>query len=122
MPRALLKTVLIVTTALLSLGATANTQVINAQVESVEPIYMNYTLRKVTQPCQAYSPNCYRVSYQQKTSKSLAGYRIKLSYKDREFTTRMSKQPVTGDMLNIRVRSDVLSKPSSVAINAAVVY
>ncbi len=123
MPRALLKTTLALVTGLVLLGSThANTQIINAQIESVEPIYMNYTLKKVIQPCQTYSPNCYRVSYQQNTSKSLAGYRIKLSYEGREFTTRMSKQPNTGEMLNIRVRSDLLDEPSSVAINAAVAY
>ncbi len=99
-----------------------HTQVINADVVSVEPIYMNYTLQKVSSPCKARQVrNCWNISYQKKASKVLQGYRISLSYKDNIFTTRTLHKP-SQDKLRIRVKSDLLAYPSNVAINAAVAY
>ena len=99
-----------------------HTQVINADVINIEPIYMNYTLQKVSSPCKTRQVrNCWNISYQKKASKTLQGYRISLSYKDNKFTTRTLHKP-TQAKLKIRVKSDLLAYPSNVAINAAVAY
>ncbi len=110
-------------TLLLSLfsSAQANTQIIDADIHNVEPIYMNYTVQKVITPCQSQAPGCYQVSYQKQNSKVLQGYRVKLSHQGKSFTTRMLNKPAS-DKLRIRVRSDLLEQPSTVAINAAVAY
>ena len=110
-------------TLLLSIfsGAQANTQIIDADIHNVEPIYMNYTVKKVMIPCQSHTPGCYQVSYQKQNTKALKGYRVKLSHQGKNFTTRMLNKPIS-DKLRIRVRSDLLKQPSTVAINAAVAY
>ncbi len=97
------------------------TQIIKADVVNVEPIYMSYTLQKISTPCQSGVRGCWNVSYQKKAAKILKGYRVKLSYNDSTFTARMAKKP-QNESLDIRVKSDLLSMPSTVAINAAVVY
>ena len=97
------------------------TEVIKANVINIEPIYMNYTLKKVATPCDSGKPRCWNVSYQKEVAKVLKGYRVKLSYKNNTFTARMLNEP-TEDYLKIRVKSDLLVMPSTVAINAAVVY
>ncbi|ALE52499.1 hypothetical protein SP60_04270 [Candidatus Thioglobus autotrophicus] len=105
-------------------GASATnhtTEVIKADVIGIEPIYMNYTLKKVATPCDSGKPRCWNVSYQKEVAKVLKGYRVKLSYKNNTFTARMLNEP-TQDYLKIRVKSDLLVMPSTVAINAAVVY
>ncbi|SHN91206.1 hypothetical protein BHECKSOX_1447 [Bathymodiolus heckerae thiotrophic gill symbiont] len=112
--------------ALASLSASAfvvdhKTEVIQAGITGVEPIYMNYTLKKVSTPCASGVRNCWHVSYEKKSSKVLKGYRVKLSYNNNTFTARMLKKP-TKEHLNIRVKSDLLTMPSTVAINASVVY
>lgn len=116
-------TIIALFTALIG-SATAtmhNTEIIQANVVNVEPIYMNYTLEKVTAPCASGARNCWNVSYQKKTAKVLKGYRVKLSFNDNTFTARMLNKPEK-DHLDIRVKSDLLVMPSTVAINAAVVY
>ncbi len=102
-------------------NAVAQTKVITADITNIEPIYMNYTLNKVTTPCQSREPGCWRVEYQKKAAKVLQGYRIKLVHKNSQFTTRMSTKP-NNKQLQIRVRSDLIDQPSNVAINAAVAY
>ncbi len=97
------------------------TKVIKANITNIEPIYMSYTLKKVSQPCASRARGCWNVSYQKVAAKALKGYRVKLSYKNNTFTARMQKKP-TKDYLNIRVKSDLLTMPSTIAINAAVVY
>ncbi len=97
------------------------TEVIKANVINIEPIYMNYTLKKVATPCDSGESGCWNVSYQKEVAKVLKGYRVKLSYKNNTFTARMLNEP-TQDHLKIRVKSDLLVMPSTVAINAAVVY
>ena len=97
------------------------TEVIKANIVNIEPIYMNYTLKKVTAPCNSGESGCWNVSYQKEVAKVLKGYRVKLSYNDNTFTARMLNKP-TQDYLKIRVKSDLLVMPSTVAINAAVVY
>ncbi|MBC8493579.1 MAG: hypothetical protein ISR70_02785 [Candidatus Thioglobus sp.] len=97
------------------------TEVIKADVTNIEPIYMNYSLQKVSTPCASGVRGCWEISYQKKAAKVLKGYRVKLSYKNNTFTARMQNKPAD-DYLNIRVKSDLLVIPSTVAINAAVVY
>ena len=41
--------------------------------------------------------------------------------KGKKFTARMRKKP-SNEQLKIRVRNDLLNQPTSVAINASVVY
>ena len=97
------------------------TEVIKAKIVNIEPIYMEYTLKKVATRCDSGDPRCWNVSYQKEAAKILQGYRVKLSYKDNTFTARMLNKPNL-DYLKIRVKSDLLNMPSNVAINAAVVY
>ena len=104
-----------------SIANAHTTEVIKASVINIEPIYMNYTLKKVVTPCDSRKPRCWNVSYEKETAKVLKGYRVKLSYKNNTFTARMLNEP-TDEYLKIRVKSDLLVIPSTVAINAAVVY
>ncbi len=110
---------------LLSSNTFARTNVVNATIDSIEPIYMSHSVQKITKPCQATTPrmakNCWNVNYKKRISRSLKGYRVKLSYKDKKFTARMRSKP-TASQLKIRVRNDLLNQPSSAAINAMVVY
>jgi uncharacterized protein YcfJ len=99
----------------------ARTHIINANIDSVEPIYMNYKIEKLMTPCQSNEPGCWNVNYQKRIQKSLQGYRVKLSYEGKRFTARMRRKP-NGEQLKIRVRGDLLSKPSRVAVNALAVY
>ncbi len=112
---------LLATLFLFSSNAFARTQVINASIDSVEPIYMNYTIEKLIKPCQTTTPGCWNVNYKKRTLKSLQGYRVKLSVDGQQFTARMRVKP-QGDQLKIRVSKDLLGQPSNVAMNAAVVY
>ncbi|WP_428086829.1 hypothetical protein [Candidatus Thioglobus sp.] len=102
-------------------AASRNTAIIEAVITDIQPIYMNYTVEKVITPCVSNPQGCWNVSYQKKAAKTLEGYRIKLSYNGNTFTARMQKKPSKGH-LNIRVKSDLLAAPSTVAINAMVVY
>ena len=106
---------------LLSSNTLARTQVIDASIDSVKPIYMNYKIEKIIAPCQSMAPGCWNVNYQKRKLKSLQGYRVKLSYEGQQFTTRMRVKP-NGKQLKIRVSRDLLGQPNSVAMNAAVVY
>ena len=99
----------------------ARTHIINATIDSVEPIYMNYKIEKLMTPCQSKEPGCWNVNYQKRIQKSLQGYRVKLSYEGKRFTTRMRIKP-SGEQLKIRVRGDLLSQTSRVAVNATAVY
>ncbi|MCS5590265.1 MAG: hypothetical protein NZ824_09900 [Candidatus Thioglobus sp.] len=112
---------LLATLFLFSSNVFARTQVINASIDSVEPIYMNYTVEKLIKPCQATAPDCWNVNYKKRPLKSLQGYRIKLSFDSQQFTARMRAKPQS-DQLKIRVSKDLLGQPSKVAMNAAVVY
>lgn len=115
-------TIILLTTLIGSASAINHkTEVIKADVVNIEPIYMNYTLTKVTEPCSTGVQGCWNVRYQKKAAKVLKGYRVKLTYNDNIFTARMLNEP-TESYLNIRVKSDLLAMPSTVAINAAVVY
>jgi hypothetical protein len=118
-------TVALSTVLLISVNAFARTNIVNATIDSIKPIYMNYSVEKITKPCRATAPrmakNCWNVNYKRKIQKLLKGYRVKLSYKGKIFTTRMRSKP-SSDQLKIRVRTDLLSQPSNVAINAMVVY
>jgi len=115
-------TIILLTTFIGSASAINHeTKVIKADIVNIEPIYMNYTLKKITEPCINGVKGCWNVRYQKKAEKVLKGYRVKLSYNDNTFTARMLNEP-TKSHLNIRVKSDLLSIPSTVAINAAVVY
>ena len=106
---------------LLSSNTFARTQVINASIDSVEPIYMNYKIKKLIKPCQSMVPGCWSVSYQNRVLKSLQGYRIKLSFEGQKFTARMRAEP-KGEQLKIRVSNDLLGQPSKLAMNATIVY
>jgi len=110
---------------LVSGNAFARTTIVSATVDSIEPIYMNYNVEKITKRCQAKTPkmlrNCWNVNYKKRKQISLKGYRVKLSYKGKKFTARMRKKP-SNEQLKIRVRNDLLNQPTSVAINASVVY
>ena len=112
---------LLATLFLLSNNVFARTHVINASIDSVEPIYMNYKIERVIKPCQSMTPGCWNTGYQKRVLKSLQGYRIKLSYEGQQFTARMRAKP-EGDQLKIRVSKDLLGQPRKVAMNAAVVY
>ena len=112
---------LLATLFLFSINAFARTQVIDASIDSVEPIYMNYKIEKIIKPCQSMTPGCWNVKYQKRALKSLQGYRVKLSYESQQFTTRMRTKPAS-EQLKIRVSADLLGQPSNVAMNAVVVY
>jgi len=112
---------LLATLFLFSNNVFARTQVVSASIDSVEPIYMNYTIEKLIKPCQATAPGCWNVNYKKRTLKSLQGYRVKLSFDGQQFTARMRAKP-QGDQLKIRVNKDLLDQPSKVAMNAAVIY
>lgn len=121
MQKIIIALVLFVTLIGNSIANAHTTEVIKASVINIEPIYMNYTLKKVVTPCDSRKPGCWNVSYKKETAKVLKGYRVKLSYKNNTFTARMLNEP-TDEYLKIRVKSDLLVIPSTVAINAAVVY
>ncbi len=106
---------------LFSSNTFARTHIINANIDSVEPIYMNYKIEKLMTPCQSKQQGCWNINYQKRIQKSLQGYRIKLSYEGKRFTTRMRTKP-NGEQLKIRVRGDLLSQSSRVAVNALAVY
>jgi hypothetical protein len=93
---------LLATLFMLSSNAIARTQVIVANIDLVEPIYMNYKIEKLIKPCQSMTPGCWNVSYQNRVLKSLQGYRVKLSFEGQEFTARMRAEP-KGEQLKIRV-------------------
>ena len=112
---------LLATLFLLSSNTFARTQVIDANIDSVEPIYMNYKIEKLIKPCQSMASGCWNVSYQKRVLKSLQGYRVKLSFEGQEFTARMRAEP-KGEQLKIRVSKDLLGQPSKVAMNATIVY
>lgn len=112
---------LLATIFLFSSNVFARTQVVSASIDSVEPIYMNYTIEKLIKPCQATTPDCWNVNYKKRTLKSLQGYRVKLSFDGQQFTARMRAKP-QGDQLKIRVSKDLLDQPSKIAMNAAVIY
>jgi uncharacterized protein YcfJ len=105
----------------LSSNTFARTQVIDANIDLVKPIYMNYKVEKFIKPCQSMAPGCWNVSYQKRALKSLQGYRVKLSYEGQQFTARMRVKP-KGEQLKIRVSKDLLGQTSKIAMNAAVVY
>jgi hypothetical protein len=115
--------IIVLSTALIGNASATNhnTEIIQADIVNVEPIYMNYTIEKVTTPCDSGARNCWNVRYQKKAAKVLKGYRVKLSFNDNTFTARMLNKPKE-DYLDIRIKSDLLVMPSTVAINAAVVY
>jgi len=113
--------ILLATLLFFSSNAFARTQVIDANIDSVKPIYMNYKIEKITRPCQSVMSSCWNVTYQQRALKSLQGYRVKLSYAGQQFTARMREKPKS-KQLKIRVSTDLLGKPSNLAMNAAVVY
>ncbi|MEO1890533.1 MAG: hypothetical protein ABGX45_02465 [Candidatus Thioglobus sp.] len=106
---------------LFSSNAFARTYVINASIDSVEPIYMNYKIERVVKPCQSMAPGCWKVGYQKRILKSLQGYRIKLSFEGQQFTARMRTKPES-EQLKIRVSKDLLGQSNKVAMNAAIVY
>ena len=112
---------LLATLFMLSSNAIARTQVIVANIDLVEPIYMNYKIEKLIKPCQSMTPGCWNVSYQNRVLKSLQGYRVKLSFEGQEFTARMRAEP-KGEQLKIRVSKDLLGQQSKVAMNATIVY
>lgn len=113
---------LLITLFLFSSNVFARTQVIEATINSIEPIYMNYNIKKISQPCQAVTlSGCWNITYQKRVLKILQGYRIKLYYKGQQFTTRMRVKP-KGEQLKIRVSGDLLGQPNNVAVNAAVAY
>ncbi|HIM95360.1 MAG TPA: hypothetical protein EYM53_01925, partial [Gammaproteobacteria bacterium] len=93
---------LLATLFILSSNAFARTQVIDANIDSVEPIYMNYKIEKLIKPCQSMIIGCWNVSYQKRALKSLQGYRVKLSFEGQQFTARMREKP-SGEHLKIRV-------------------
>lgn len=97
------------------------TSVIKADIIHIDPIYMNYTLKKISTPCESGQRGCWNVSYQKRAAKVLKGYRVKLTYNNSTFTARMQNKP-DKDHLKIRVKSDLLVMPNTVAINASVVY
>ncbi|MDG2354137.1 MAG: hypothetical protein P8L86_04920 [Gammaproteobacteria bacterium] len=97
------------------------TSVIKADIIHIDPIYMNYTLKKISTPCESGQLGCWNVSYQKRVAKVLKGYRVKLTYNNNTFTARMQNKP-DEDHLKIRVKSDLLVMPNTVAINASVVY
>ncbi len=112
---------LLATLFILSSNAFARTQVIDANIDSVEPIYMNYKIEKLIKPCQSMTIGCWNVSYQKRALKSLQGYRVKLSFEGQQFTARMREKP-SGEHLKIRVSKDLLGQPSKLAMNATIAY
>ena len=112
---------LLATLFLLSNNVFARTHVINASIDSIEPIYMNYKIERVIKPCQSMAPRCWNTGYQKRVLKSLQGYRVKLSYEGQQFTARMRAKP-EGDQLKIRVSKDLLGQSRNVAMNASVIY
>ncbi len=112
---------LLATLFILSSNAFARTQVIDANIDSVEPIYMNYKIEKLIKPCQSMTIGCWNVSYQKRVLKSLQGYRVKLSFEGQQFTARMREKP-SGEHLKIRVSRDLLGQPSKLAMNATIAY
>ena len=82
--------VFIATLFILSSNAFARTQVIDANIDSVEPIYMNYKIEKLIKPCQSMTIGCWNISYQKRVLKSLQGYRVKLSFEGQQFTITIS--------------------------------
>ncbi|HIM55035.1 MAG TPA: hypothetical protein EYI82_06080 [Gammaproteobacteria bacterium] len=112
---------LLATLFILSNNAFARTQVIDANIDSVEPIYMNYKIEKLIKPCQSMTIGCWNVSYQKRALKSLQGYRVKLSFEGQQFTARMREKP-SGEHLKIRVSKDLLGQPSKLAMNATIAY
>ena len=112
---------LLATLFLLSNNVFARTHVINASIDSVELIYMNYKIEKVVKSCQSTAPGCWNIGYQKRVLKSLQGYRIKLSFEGQQFTARMRTKP-EGEQLKIRVSKDLLGRSNKVAMSAAVVY
>jgi len=111
----------IATLFILSSNAFARTQVIDANIDSVEPIYMNYKIEKLIKPCQSMTIGCWNISYQKRVLKSLQGYRVKLSFEGQQFTARMREKP-SADHLKIRVSKDLLGQPSKLAMNATIAY
>lgn len=105
---------------IISLNSQAKTQVVKAKIDAIEPIYMTYKMKKVIKPCESMVPGCWHVNYVKENYKVLKGYRVKLSYKDKLFTTRMRAKP-TIDYLNVRIREDLLNTNSAVALNVSVV-
>ena len=112
---------LLATLFLLSNNVFARTHVINASIDSIEPIYMNYKIERVIKPCQSMAPGCWKVGYQKRILKSLQGYRIKLSFEGQQFTARMRTKP-KNEQLKIRVSKDLLDQAGKVTMSAAVVY
>lgn len=106
---------------LFSNNAFARTQVINANIDSIEPIYMNYKIEKIIKPCQSMAPGCWNVNYKKREIKSLQGYRVKLSYNGQQFTTRMRTKP-SSEQLKIRVSADLLDQSNNVALNATLAH
>ena len=106
---------------LFSSNTFARTYVINASINSVEPIYMNYKIERVVKPCESMAPGCWKIGYQKRILKSLQGYRIKLSFEGQQFTARMRTKP-KGEQLKIRVSKDLLGQANKVTMSAAVVY
>ena len=102
-------------------AAFARTQIINANIDTIEPIYMQYKIEKLVKPCESLSPGCWKVNYKKRALKSLQGYRIKLSYQGKTFTARMREKP-SNTQLKIRVSDDLLKQPNKVAINAALAH
>ena len=112
---------LLATLFLLSNNVFARTHVINASIDSIEPIYMNYKIERVIKSCQSMAPGCWKVGYQKRILKSLQGYRIKLSFEGQQFTARMREKPKS-EQLKIRVSKDLLDQAGKVTMSAAVVY
>jgi hypothetical protein len=104
-----------------ALAINHKTEVIQANITGINPIYMNYTIKKVDTPCHSNAPDCWHISYKKETAKVLKGYRVKLAYNDNIFVARMQNKP-TQEYLNIRIKSDLLTRPREVAINAVVAY
>jgi hypothetical protein len=113
---------ILATLLLFSSNVFARTHVINASIDSIEPIYMNYKIERIIKPCQSVAPGCWNVGYQKRVLKSLQGYRVKLSFEGQQFIARMRTKPES-EQLQIRVSKDLLGQPSSkVVMSAAVVY
>ena len=85
----------------------AKTQVILADITSVEPIYLNHSLEKSVAPCmgKVIQQDCWRFNYTRNNTKSLKGFRVTLSYNGYTFISRTSSIPEVKQLL-IRVRGD----------------
>jgi len=112
---------LLATLFLFSSNVFARTHVINASIDSIEPIYMNYKIERIIKPCQSMATGCWNVGYQKRVLKSLQGYRVKLSFEGQQFIARMRAKP-EGEQLKIRVSKDLLGNPGKVTMSAAIVY